>query len=57
MPMGQMRRNEGSTQGQIDRLQEALSLPDIQGVAVSVIEADAPGLIDAMRAHARPARS
>ncbi|MDB5349601.1 MAG: ABC-type sugar transport system, periplasmic component [Planctomycetota bacterium] len=44
-----MRRNEGSTQGQIDRLQEALSL-DVQGVAVSVIEADAPGVADAMRA-------
>ena len=45
----EMRRNEGSTQGQIDRLQEALSL-DVQGVAVSVIEADAPGVADAMRA-------
>ena len=44
-----MRRNEGSTQGQIERLQEALSL-DVQGVAVSVIEADAPGVADAMRA-------
>jgi ribose transport system substrate-binding protein len=46
----EMRRNEGKTQGQIDRLQEALGLADIQGVAVSVIEADAPGVIDAMRA-------
>jgi ribose transport system substrate-binding protein len=45
----QMRRNEGTVQGQIDRLQEALSL-DVQGVAVSVIEADAPGVADAMRA-------
>ncbi len=45
----QMRRNEGTTQGQIDRLQEALSL-DVQGVAVSVIEADAPGVADAMKA-------
>lgn len=44
----EMRRNEGSTQGQIDRLKEALSL-DVQGVAVSVIEADAPGVADAMR--------
>jgi ribose transport system substrate-binding protein len=49
----EMRRNEGSTQGQIDRLQEALSLPDIQGVAVSVIEADAQGVVDAMRALQR----
>src|SRR4051812_20049305 len=40
----EMRRNEGKTQGQIDRLQEALGMKDIQGVAVSVIEADAPGV-------------
>jgi ribose transport system substrate-binding protein len=46
----EMRRNEGKTQGQIDRLQEALGLADIHAVAVSVIEADAPGVIDAMRA-------
>ncbi len=46
----QMRRNEGDTQGQVDKLREALSLPDVKGVAVSVIEADAPGVIDAMRA-------
>jgi len=44
----QMRRNEGSVQGQIERLQEALTL-DVQGVAVSIIEADAPGVADAMR--------
>ncbi|HEV3122229.1 MAG TPA: substrate-binding domain-containing protein, partial [Isosphaeraceae bacterium] len=49
----EMRRNDRQTQGQIDRLQEALSLPDIQGVAVSVIEADAQGVIDAMRALTR----
>jgi ribose transport system substrate-binding protein len=45
----EMRRNEGTTQGQINLLQTALSLPDVQGVAVSVIEADAPGVADAMR--------
>jgi ribose transport system substrate-binding protein len=45
----QLRRNNGETQGQVDRLREALTLPGIQGVAVSVIEADAPGVIDAMR--------
>ncbi|MEO6809851.1 MAG: substrate-binding domain-containing protein [Isosphaeraceae bacterium] len=45
----QLRRNNGDTQGQVDRLREALTLPGIQGVAVSVIEADAPGVIDAMR--------
>jgi ribose transport system substrate-binding protein len=44
-----LRRNEGSVQGQIDRLQEALSLPDVQGVAVSVTEAEASGVADAMR--------
>ncbi len=45
----EMRRNEGTTRGQIDRLREALSL-DVQGVAVSVIEAEAPGVADAMKA-------
>lgn len=45
----QLRRSSGDTQGQVDRLREALTLPGIQGVAVSVIEADAPGVIDAMR--------
>jgi ribose transport system substrate-binding protein len=45
----EMRRNEGTTQGQIKLLEDALSLPDVQGVAVSVIEADAPGVADAMR--------
>jgi ribose transport system substrate-binding protein len=46
----EMRRNEEKTQGQINKLQDALALADIQGVAVSVYEADAPGIIDAMRA-------
>lgn len=45
----EMRRNEGDTKGQIDLLRQALSL-DVQGVALSVIEADAPGVADAMRA-------
>ncbi len=44
-----MRRNEGDVQGQVEKLREVLSQPDVQGVAVSVIEADAPGVIDAMR--------
>jgi ribose transport system substrate-binding protein len=44
-----MRRNEGTTQGQIKLLEDALTLPDVQGVAVSVIEAEAPGVADAMR--------
>jgi ribose transport system substrate-binding protein len=46
----EMRRNEGTTPGQIRLLEDALTLPDVQGVAVSVIEADAPGVADAMRA-------
>ncbi len=45
----EMRRNEGTAQGQINLLQTALSLPDVDGVAVSVIEADSPGVADAMR--------
>ena len=45
-----MKRNEKQTQGQVDRLKEALSLPSVKGVAVSVIEADAPGVANAMKA-------
>jgi ribose transport system substrate-binding protein len=46
----EMRRNEGQVQGQINKLQDALSLTDVSGVAVSVIEAEASGVADAMRA-------
>jgi len=45
----ELRRNNGETQGQVDKLRDILSLPDVMGVAVSAIEADAPGVIDAMR--------
>jgi ribose transport system substrate-binding protein len=45
----EMRRNEGSPQGQVEKLREAISLPGVKAVAVSVIEADAPGVLDAMR--------
>jgi ribose transport system substrate-binding protein len=45
----EMRRNDGKTQGQVDKLKEVLALSDVKGVAVSVIEADAPGVLDAMR--------
>jgi ribose transport system substrate-binding protein len=45
----EMRRNEGTTAGQIRLLEDALSLRDVDGVAVSVIEAEAPGVADAMR--------
>ena len=45
----ELRRNNGEVQGQVDRLKEAMSIPGLQGVAVSVLEADAPGIADAMR--------
>jgi len=44
-----MKRNDGKTQGQVDKLMEVLSLAEVAAVAVSVIEADAPGVLDAMR--------
>jgi ribose transport system substrate-binding protein len=44
------RNNEGAgTEGQIRLLEEALSASDVKGVAVSAVEADAPGIADAMR--------
>jgi ribose transport system substrate-binding protein len=46
----EMRRNNGEIQGQVEKLREALARPDIAGVAVSVLEADAEGILDAMRA-------
>jgi len=45
----EMRRNNGEVQGQVDRLKEAMSIPGLDGVAVSVLEADAPGIADALR--------
>jgi ribose transport system substrate-binding protein len=45
----ELRRNDGSPEGQISRLEEALSLPDVKGVAVSVLEAESPGIADKMR--------
>ncbi len=44
-----LRLNKGEVQGQVDLLKNAMSLPGLQGVAVSVLEADAPGIADAMR--------
>ena len=44
------RNNAGTVQGQVDLLKDALSQPGIQGVAVSVLEADAPGIADALKA-------
>lgn len=46
----ELRQNDGTVQGQINKLREALSLPGVKGVAVSALEANAPGIIDAMRA-------
>ncbi len=46
----EMRRNQDSTvAGQIQLLENVLSRPDIQGVAISVQEADSPGIADKMR--------
>lgn len=45
----EMRRNEGQSQGQIRLLEDALSLEDVSGVAVSVFEAESPGIADALR--------
>lgn len=45
----EMKRNDGTTEGQIRLLEEALGATDVKGVAVSVLEAEAPGIADAMR--------
>jgi ribose transport system substrate-binding protein len=47
----EMKRNgeNGGTEGQIRLLEEALGASDVKGVAVSAVEADAPGITDAMR--------
>jgi ribose transport system substrate-binding protein len=45
----ELKRNNGQLQGQVEKLREALARSDVSGVAVSVYEADAPGVIDAMR--------
>jgi ribose transport system substrate-binding protein len=45
----EMRRNEGEPARQIQLLEDVLSLPDVDGVAVSVMEAESPGIADQMR--------
>ena len=47
----EMKRNQegAGTEGQIRLLEEALGASDVKGVAVSAVEADAPGIADAMR--------
>ncbi len=45
----EMKRNEGGVEGQIKLLEDALSTADVKGVAVSVVEPQAAGIVDAMR--------
>jgi ribose transport system substrate-binding protein len=46
----EMNRNiDGTPDGQLRLLENVLSRPDIQGVAISVMEKDSPGIADRMR--------
>jgi ribose transport system substrate-binding protein len=45
----EMRRPDSEPAQQIQRIEDVLSLPDVQGVAISVLEADSPGIADKMR--------
>lgn len=45
----EMLRNNGQPEGQIKLLEDALSQPDVKGVAVSVLESESPGIADKMR--------
>ncbi len=45
----EMRRPESESAQQIQRIEDVLSLSDVQGVAISVYEADSPGIADKMR--------
>lgn len=45
----EMRRSEGEPAQQIQRIEDVISLPDVQGVAISVLEAESPGIADKMR--------
>ena len=45
----EMRRIEGEPAQQIQRIEDVMSLPDVQGVAISVLEAESPGIADKMR--------
>jgi ribose transport system substrate-binding protein len=44
-----LKRNDGQPVGQIKLLEEAAGMTDIQGVAVSVLDPNAPGIADAMK--------
>ncbi len=43
------RNTDGSTEGQIKLLEDALSSSDVKGVAVSVVESEAPGIADVLK--------
>ena len=45
----ELKRNDGTSEGQIKKLEDAISREDVQGVAISVLEAEAPGISDKMR--------
>jgi ribose transport system substrate-binding protein len=45
----EMRRPESESAAQIQRIEDVLSLPDVQGVAISVLEAESPGIADKMK--------
>ncbi len=45
----EMRRIDGEASQQIMRLEDVLGLSDVQGVAISVLEQDTPGIADKMR--------
>ena len=45
----EMKRNDGSVEGQIKLLEDALSAPDVKGVAVSVVEPKAAGITDILQ--------
>jgi ribose transport system substrate-binding protein len=45
----EMRRPDSESAQQIQRIEDVLSLTDVQGVAISVLEAESPGIADKMR--------
>jgi ribose transport system substrate-binding protein len=45
----EMRRPDSESAQQIQKIEDVLSLRDVQGVAISVLEADSPGIADKMR--------
>ncbi len=49
MPRSRCAAASRSRLQQIQRIEDVLSLPDVQGVAISVLEADSPGIADKMR--------